>query len=383
MKKHDVLFLAIFVNIMLLAGCNSYHSGIVTLDIDKALNQSSELTLNSIATSVSYINLETKSDLMIDDQSICNLYVLDDGVLVADKNGCYYFNSKGAFIRQIGRKGRGPGEYSMINNMRYDKKTSLIYISHRSGKGILKYDINGNYIETIIPGNFASSWAIDNNNVLLSVENYRGNNPYMMVVLNPQGDTLKTFKNNDKFAYEGGAVLSLNNQAIFYEFDNELSYCRAFNDTLYRVTLDSLLTPSYVFNTLSHSIDTKTRADASLYVNSQEDFIFPWTIVETSKYLFTNMLRNGKGLWPFTLNKENGEFYAVSKAEANRGYTNDIDGCLSFFPDYAIDNNRVCSILSSYRIIEFDEKNTNKLQQLLGIKITEQSNPVLMIVTLK
>lgn len=383
MKSYRLLSSVALLSLLLLIGCHFPQRDSFVLDIDNALSQNQQSQdLSSIATSIHYIKLKSAADLMIDDQSICGLYGFDNGFLIADKNGCYLFSDSGVFISQIGRSGRGPGEYSGITNMKYDKKTSTIYISHRAGKGVLKYDLEGNYIETIIPESFASFWTIYNGNILLNIANYRGDSPNMMTILKHQGDTIKTFQNNDQFVSEGGSVLSLNNRAIFYDFDNCVYYQRTFNDTLYVLKEDLQLIPSYIFQTSSYTIGSKTRADAVQYANSTEDFIFPWNIIETGKYLFVNMLRNGKGLWPFTLNKVTGEFYAVSKSDENRGYGNDLDGGLSFFPDYKINDKQVCSILSAYQIIDFDEKNNNKLQSILGEIISDDSNPVLMIVTL-
>ena len=382
MKNYNGLFWASMV--LLLVSCGSNSGDFIVLDIDKALEQHTELNLSSIAQSVRYVALETDSDMLIDDQSICGLYVLEDGILLADKNQCSYFDPAGKFVRQIGRKGRGPGEYSSINQMKYDKTNAAVYISDRSKRGILKYDLAGNYLETIIPKHFATSWYVEGDKVALNVGNMRGNNPRMMILLSEQGDTLKVFPNYDRFVRKGGPTLSLDNQALFYECDHETRYLRTFNDTLYTLMQDSLsLSPCYVFKTLSHALDANTRADVSAFINSEQDYLLPWSVVETEGYLFVQMLRNKQGLWPFVFDKKKQAFYAVSQVKENRGYTNDLDEGMPFFPSYKVDEKTVCAVLSSYKIVAFDEEHQNRQSNLLKRKITEDSNPVLMIVTLR
>lgn len=59
------------------------------------------------------------------------------------------FDINGKFIANVGKKGQGPGEYSTVYDILINEDEGAIYISPFSGDELMKYDLNGEFIEKI------------------------------------------------------------------------------------------------------------------------------------------------------------------------------------------------------------------------------------------
>ena len=59
------------------------------------------------------------------------------------------YNKQGKFIRNIGKIGQGPSEYSVINNVYMDERANRIYILSFDTDKLLVYDFDGNILKPI------------------------------------------------------------------------------------------------------------------------------------------------------------------------------------------------------------------------------------------
>jgi hypothetical protein len=286
---------------------------------------------------------------------------------------------EGTFIKQIGSKGNGPGEYRNIGNVVYDEKDNRIMITSTSYPGILVYNENGDYIETLLKQVHLSHWSLLNNETIaLNIGNYMGDSKEKLAFILLSGDTLSTIPNFDLFN-GSKAPLSLNNMAIFYPFKGNVYYNRMFNDTIYYLNKDRDLIPQYIFLSSKHKIERSIRADAMNFVNTTIDYILPWQIIETDKYLFVNMFRNKKGLKPYFYDKDKNKFISVTNSEDHDsdGFINDLDNGVVFYPQYKLQDKMVCMILSPTHILELKERS---LLSNMFLEVNEDSNPIIAIV---
>jgi len=110
-----------------------------------------QTNLSSVFKRVKTIILETNKDALIG--SIGSIQVFGDMIFIQDKNsygGIFVFNKAGKFIRRIGKKGQGPGEYVQSIDFTIDKKNKLIYLLDLPSQNILKYNLEtGAYIDNI------------------------------------------------------------------------------------------------------------------------------------------------------------------------------------------------------------------------------------------
>lgn len=117
--------------------------------ISKSLNfpKSGEDTLKAsyFADTVIYVPLETTADNFI--QHFKQLWMKDSLILINNHSSLLLFHRNGKFIRQIGRHGKGPGEYGNI--FRFDVIRDTIYISSTSRRSLLEYTFDGIFCDEI------------------------------------------------------------------------------------------------------------------------------------------------------------------------------------------------------------------------------------------
>lgn len=111
--------------------------------------KTSVCSLTTIASSVEAINLEFTDQSMLSDR-IQRILFDDSFILIYDYRlkSVLLFERNGKFIRQIGRVGQGPGEYTAIVDMAADFKRKHIYVSTTPIK-IICYDFDGKFISTL------------------------------------------------------------------------------------------------------------------------------------------------------------------------------------------------------------------------------------------
>lgn len=97
------------------------------IDIEKNLAETKSIPLSSIGKQLDYIPLETNPNCMI--ERIQHISFSEDFMFIADYNKILQFDRKGKFLRQIGAKGRGPGEYLGITGLCIDPKNKKIFVN--------------------------------------------------------------------------------------------------------------------------------------------------------------------------------------------------------------------------------------------------------------
>jgi hypothetical protein len=145
MKKVSCFFVLI---IALSINCSSdkntaINPGIIRL----SLPESGEDILNtsSFADTVVYIPLETTKESLI--RFIDQIWMNDSVILINGGGGLLVFRQNGKFIRQIGKNGRGPGEY--LNILHFEVIRDTIYISSTGRRSLLRYTFEGSFCDEI------------------------------------------------------------------------------------------------------------------------------------------------------------------------------------------------------------------------------------------
>lgn len=119
----------------------------ISLDIDAFPTEVS--ILNNDLADIEIIPLEINSESAIIRAS--KVLRTENGIFVMDWYGqkLLKFDLNGNFIKKIGRKGAGPGEYAYLDNICIDEKTQEIAIFSQLDKKILFYDQDGKFIREI------------------------------------------------------------------------------------------------------------------------------------------------------------------------------------------------------------------------------------------
>ncbi len=103
------------------------------------------LKASLFAVTVIFIPLETIEESYI--QYIEQVWMNDTVILIDTGGKVLMFRQDGKYIRQIGKQGRGPGEYLSI--FHFDVIRDTIYISSSGRRGFLRYKLNGAFCDEI------------------------------------------------------------------------------------------------------------------------------------------------------------------------------------------------------------------------------------------
>lgn len=106
-----------------------------------------ELNIDDIATNIKEIPLEFSEQTMIG--TITKVEFANGFIFVHDFTNARIlkFDDDGRFIKEIGVKGEGPGEYKYLSSFAVDEKSKSVFLA--SPYKILKYDYEGHFIEEI------------------------------------------------------------------------------------------------------------------------------------------------------------------------------------------------------------------------------------------
>ncbi|EOZ93491.1 hypothetical protein A33Q_3750 [Indibacter alkaliphilus LW1] len=117
-------------------------SELIEINVPSKVN--TEVTLNDIADSIQYIQLETRPDAFI--SRIKEVLLHDDKLYIWYLfQKILVFDLEGKFLGALGKQGEGPGEYRSVSAMAIDDISGEIYLF--AGKKIMRYSPEHELIE--------------------------------------------------------------------------------------------------------------------------------------------------------------------------------------------------------------------------------------------
>ena len=144
----------LLIGIFMLTACGSKEpgqnvtidNGIITIDILETVKDVREFNLSELAKGVEFVILESTVESYF--KQARSLKVTKNYILIAcdltDK--VLLFDRSGKFLRQIGRTGQGPGEYTDPWFASIDPKEKYVLICNSGYRKILKYTIKGDFV---------------------------------------------------------------------------------------------------------------------------------------------------------------------------------------------------------------------------------------------
>lgn len=159
------------------------------------------ICFSSFVDSITYIPLETKEECLIG--KIRDVILSDSIVFVlnGEQSEVLLFDNQGKYLRKISHVGNGPGEYTVINQMCYNKKRQSVSLA--SSK-IIEYDVYSNLKrEFSVPFYVSDLYQFDNGDYLLS-HLERLEEPHSLVVLTDSTGKIKkdVLKRNMQYGVE-------------------------------------------------------------------------------------------------------------------------------------------------------------------------------------
>ena len=370
--------------------------GIREIKIKENLSNTQSINLSDIASSISYVVLETDEKCFVSPSM--SIYgskesIVTIGFQVSNHVVCYVFDRKtGSFVRQISRAGQGPGEYTELINNYWDEKNEQVCmwshpnyifynldgtISHRTPK--FKYLVNS----FVAYGDLYAGYS----------PNPIGNNTVRIAFYDQTGAVVDSIPNN-RFFERTQKMIVIDNYEWLYVFHDELYFKELFCDTLYHIK-DFTLCPRYIFNTGGLAVPYEIQANPMALIRDEyEQYINIIKILEDNNFLyFTVEYRNR--LYPAIYDKIEDRLKIMHDVSAlsqhgrdgrlpNYGFENDLDGGLPFWPTQMISEKEMMCVYTAEELLELDaSKITDENLKNVLNNLEEDSNPVVAIVTLK
>jgi hypothetical protein len=305
----------------------------------------------------------------------------------------FIFSNSGKFIRQIGKQGRGPGEYSSIIDFSIDKIGKRIYMIDSMGN-LLIYSFSGEYINREIIHSEPSSVVWWNNQLyfLQCWPTYFRNNGFALTIKDPdhkKPDLTLLNRQYIKFDKIIQNVMFYNNHTFSANNENSITLLESKFDTLYTISAQGDIKPKYVIelkNKIPQNIFFIDDYNAAYKKYSSYD-----QIIETSHYIILKVLFKSE-FYLYLYNKDNGKLLKQNTNKLTQHIYNDYDGGLSFSPKGLADLNVIYAVQSSLKIesklaeetktvIKNPGANSN-LKELVK-NSDKNDNPTIVFVTLK
>ena len=152
MKHMFLLLIGVFV----LLGCSSNKkqepiskSGIPVINLSEDVSTVPSLLLSEAAEKLEIVSLEMTDESVLSD--ITEMQVTDHNIWIDHGREFYIyrFSRTGKFLNKIGSIGQGPGEYTTYSTFLVDEDKKEVYIIANTN-GVLAYDFEGNFKRKII-----------------------------------------------------------------------------------------------------------------------------------------------------------------------------------------------------------------------------------------
>ncbi|MCK5820451.1 MAG: 6-bladed beta-propeller [Bacteroidales bacterium] len=273
MQRTIFFLLAFTITGFLFQSCSGDKSDIgapVIIDISKGLEQNKNIKLSDVVTDVELIVLEPRMETYI--TNVSSLSIGEKYIMVSDnvEDRIILFTKDGKFVRHIGRKGKGPGEFHHASEVVMDAKDRFVFIVDGVRQKIIKYNTNGEFIKEqntseIIPARFATDIRFisdDHFLVLCKKPNNQIDEFHSLVLLDLDVNMIrKILPNNNHLNKSSTATINQGSER-FYFWESSI-------DTVYTITPDGEVIPTNIVDVPSNKESFKVFS-----VNEYGGFLF-------------------------------------------------------------------------------------------------------------
>ena len=393
MKIHYILLIIICSFLHSCRGkSDSGMAGSTSSDLSKMdrviIENKPDFPVDSCFAKIEYVKLGNTGDVLIG--QVTHLLFTPDHIIVGDNrnaNAVFVFDRKGNARTVINRFGRGPQEYLSINDvfLTPDKKT--IGITDRAGQKLLYFDLDGRFKwKTSLPFSFYCSkteWIDDETMMLVSDGVHINSSPVSESY--PDKEDLLFITDTTAQNIHGSTFVNPFDVHIFHfrpldvkRFDDRIYACKAFGDTIYQVTKESIF-PRYWLDmkgiggvaNFGKDITAEKLNAAPNYTN------FPNIYVESDDYALFILTKKNL-MFPVLFNKQTKKTYNVDPSHSRTAL-----GMHLFSAKFAHDKQFVAAVPAFQFLAFCPDVPGVELQNEIKEGLTDEDNPVLLFYTLK
>jgi len=254
--------------LVLVYGCNKEHtmdvntsgSKVITIEFpDQSSMQKNADSLVKHIDSCSFIQLETNAQCLIGKiaKTIIHknrLYILDSRVT----NSVYVFDLEGNWISSIAKKGNGPGEYIILEDMYIDPTNATLNLVASANKKIMTFDLEGKRLQKERVFNFSIWYAECFQDGALSGYTGIGSKAFLSSprIICFKDKELQTVAYTALPIPAGWESSSLGSESVLSIYDSLIYYREPIQNKIYQIGKDSIKLV-YTFNFKSLNPDPK------------------------------------------------------------------------------------------------------------------------------
>ena len=245
--------------------------------------------LSEIATNIEYVPLQTSESCLMGPvtQKIVNI---DNKIYIQNGGKILCFDTEGKFIFKIENRGRGPEEYTYINDFDVSSDNKILTILSSSINKLLVYGIvdTGFAFQRSVklksPAPYRISMVPNTDKAFLAIPPWKGTEPTLSLLINIVGDTIHFKPNCYKYKLVGNRNYLASNDMLVYSIGNTICFKEEFSDTVFFVdTKDNFFKPRMIFDTHGTLLTPEIRGNPEI---TNEHISFIGSIFETSRYVF-------------------------------------------------------------------------------------------------
>lgn len=388
-----------FVLVMFAFGCANEKHEVQRIDFAKAVKEAQTLKMSKYFSSIEYIPLQTNEESL-----------LGNVLLFSGGNGQYNFaspgdeircfNHKGEFKGKIGTRGRGLNEYFFIQSLVFDEKLGNTSVLTR--EKILVYDQELDLIDNIslqqvkdIGVKYIDDFMLAQNGYVILTSKQDSLTRDLVehcVLLNGNGTVEAVINVGELYRTPmlmmGKEGTTLANSKLYKGMDGTVHLVKGDFETIYRLNGEE--------KSVAYNIDFGKYGDLRHNSNPREklffagargcDNFFLLLFIFPDSY-FSTICGGGnvKSVGFLLYDNKESQVYAMKNIPkiGMVAFENDLDGGLPFFPQWFTSDGKCVWLVDAIDFVEYASMYDNPQMKEIAATLTEESNPVLVVATLK
>jgi len=248
--------------------------GLINIDVLEAFKEKRSMKLSNFVKDVEFIQLKSSKDAYF--MNARSFTVGEKYIMIADdgEDRVILFDRQGKFLRHIGRKGKGPGEFNNPWQASMDPTEQFVIIADGIVNKIIKYSVGGEFVKEINTSDIALGrfmdevrFINDDQFVVVNRRPIRGVDGYASL---PLFDIdLNLVKKILPRANDENLCLSTNPHGVLAMGENRMTFWEPFIDTLYTIRPTGEAIPTHVIG-FSKGAMTKEYATTPAYGRDPE-----------------------------------------------------------------------------------------------------------------
>ncbi len=405
----------VILALIAVAGCSESvkeDGAIDVINLQEAVDNIGSVKLSSIAESLDYIPLETTPECFIGGNH--NFAVkggsgLFFGASFSEMVGAHHFTEEGKYLGAIGKKGRAKGEFVFPTHIVPSPDRDVIAIG--SPQKFVVYSLDGEFVSEQDYAELNEMYSpfiiqlrdIGNGsyfNVIGAKKGVKKGEENIFVSIYDQENNLKLYPVCETETVEfhlpdRGETISMPAMGLCYESDNKLYYTHTSEDTLYRFNEEYRLEPLYKLDYGRYAAAKKSHDYDNTIGLSRSSNFKRLTILEKGIIIHLRVpvadmpQGNVSGSDRFV---EHMAYYDIASGltkgisfdhtKGLLGFENDIDGGAPFDP-LLVNGGKMYQVIGAIEFIELASKCNSERMKEIASGLTEESNPVVVVATLK